>query len=190
MEKQKENVIDSLNDFINRAVKSRKYRSSTASALRVALRFFGEELNEEEQASLEVLENNLDQIADSIFQKKGTNYTQGSINTYKARIKKVISAYKEHGKSSNWSNWNPETRVRLKKDSPERKTAVADTGSKTIPFSENYHRIELALRPGEAKFIVSIPKDMNSSEYNTLASILKTLVSDQADRNPVKPDNV
>lgn len=128
MEKQN---FKSLYDFIDKAVKSRKYPESTASALRTALKLFEEELNEEERNSISEVKKNIGQISNSIFAKGKSN--AGSLATYKWRVNKVINEYEKYGlDATKMANWSPKIITRVKKvvninnDSKEKTISVTD----------------------------------------------------------------
>src|SRR5688572_12350319 len=107
-----------LHDFINSAVKSRKYPESTAQTLRAAVKLYEQELNEEEQKSVELFRKNLEQIANAVFNKNKLRFSAGSLATYKSRVIKVINDYEKYGTDpSKMAAWNPRVVVRAKKAS-------------------------------------------------------------------------
>ena len=139
MEKQN---FKSLYDFIDKAVKSRKYPESTASALRTALKLFEEELNEEERNSISEVKKNIGQISNSIFAKGKSN--AGSLATYKSRVNKVINEYEKYGlDAAKMANWSPKIVTRTKKSqstsggAKEKAIIATDTN-----IFDDYHTFE------------------------------------------------
>ena len=98
--------IEDLYEFIDRAVRNRKYPSSTAQGLKAALRIFETELNDEERGSIDKIKENVDQIYHSVS-LKNKNVAQSSLATYKVRLAKVIRDFEQYGvdptKMNNWT---------------------------------------------------------------------------------------
>lgn len=108
--------FQSLSAFIDTAVRSRKYPEGTGAALKVALKLFENELTEEESGSLDVFQNNLDQIYRSVCQKNSNRFSMGSLATYKSRIIRVLQDYGKYGVDpTKMTNWNPKVRAIRKK---------------------------------------------------------------------------
>ncbi|HEV7702011.1 MAG TPA: hypothetical protein VGO63_01025 [Candidatus Paceibacterota bacterium] len=141
MEKQN---FKNLYDFINRAVKSRKYPENTGSALKTALKLFEEELNEEEVKSINEVKKNIGQISNSIFAKG--KFSAGSLATYKSRVIKVINEYEKYGSdAAKMANWSPKIVTRTKKmvktfNNNQGKTNVVN--EEDINVNNSYHTFE------------------------------------------------
>ena len=85
-----------LYDFIDFAKANRKYPESTANNLKSALKIFEKELNPEELKSINMIEDSIEEIFRSVaIANKDKSII--SLNTYKARLLKVINDYKRYG---------------------------------------------------------------------------------------------
>ena len=71
--------IPALYDFIERAVKSRKYPENTAQGLKAALKLFDAVLNDEERQSLDTFKQNLEQIYHSVSSKNGKDFNASTL---------------------------------------------------------------------------------------------------------------
>lgn len=108
--------FQTLSTFIDTAVRSRKYPEATGIALKVALKLFENELNEEERGSLEVFKSHFEQIYRSVCQKNSTRFNMGTLATYRSRITRVLQDYDKYGVDpTKMANWNPKIRVVRKK---------------------------------------------------------------------------
>ena len=86
----------SLYDFIDFARANRKYPDNTANNLKSALKIFEKELNAEELKSISMVEDSVGEIFRSlVIAHKDKSIV--SLNTYKARLLKVIKDYKKYG---------------------------------------------------------------------------------------------
>lgn len=130
--------FESLYEFIDRAVKNRKYPTSTSHGLKAALRLFEAELNDDERVSLDKVKENIDQIYHSVS-VKNKNMAASSLASYKVRLAKVIRDFEKYGidptKMNNWSV-KPVLRqgVRPRKQSTEAETEV--DAPPVVPKSE------------------------------------------------------
>mgnify|MGYP001569391163 CR=1 FL=1 len=174
----------SLFDFIDVAVKSRKYPNNTAHGLRAALKLFEKELNDEERESLENFLQNIEPIYANVVRRNNTSMTASSLATYKSRLMKVVGDYQKYGiDPTKMSNWNPKIVKRSKAESVVRgASAPASNAAVILPgasYPESFsdtHRIELFLRPS-AKFTILVPRDINRFEAEALKGILDSLVN-------------
>lgn len=166
-----------LYDFIDFAKANRKYPDNTANNLKSALKIFEKELNAEELKSIDMVEDSIEEIFRSVvIANKGKSII--SLNTYKARLIKVIKDYKKYGaEPSKIQNWIAKTRkstpVLIKKDKID-KSKITLSNSINNPVN-NCHKIELSLREN-TKAIISVPKDINSKEIKKIKSVLDSLI--------------
>lgn len=174
--------IKDLNDFIDKAERSRKYPTSSAQGLKAAVKLFDTELNDEERASLDLFEQNIDQIYQSVF-NKNKNLTVSSLATYKSRVLKAISDYKKYGTdATKMSNWQPKVVTRAKRSGPKRdevptaNDAPVGLQNNELAVPDGMTKLELALRP-DMKFVLVVPYDLRASEVVTIKSILDSLSS-------------
>ncbi len=172
--------FQNLYEFIDRAVKNRKYPANTALGLKAALKLFESEVNEEEKNSVKKFEENLDQIYHAVS-SKNKDITASSLATYKSRVLKVLRDYNTYGADPTKMNgWIIKPLVRQKKqESSQGKAASLKTeeSSEVLPVSDfiGMHKIELALRP-DKKFIIIVPMDISQSESATIKAVLDSLV--------------
>lgn len=178
------NNVQSLFNFIDTAEKNRKYTPATSKNLRGALKKIEPELNEDEKASIDKLLENINPIFHTLFQKDSNNMTVSSIETYKSRIKKVITEYKKYGLNPTQMNsWNPNisTKKRVEKkesiNAPERNGSPDDDIEKG---SRNTTRFELPLRDNR-QAVILLPGDITKSEVEKIeayVTFLKSIAKD------------
>lgn len=175
------NNFKELYDFIDRAVKSRKYPESTAQTLRAALKLYEAQLNEEESNSIDKFKENFEPITSTVFSKNANKFSASSLATYRSRTQKVLADFERYGDPQKMNSWSPKIIkpvVRGKKVNSEQSTG--DNQSNMIEASisqkvpENMHKIELALR-SDAKFVVIVPRDITKAEAATMKAIIDSL---------------
>lgn len=169
-----------LYDFIDFAKGNRKYPENTANSLKSALKIFEKELNLDELSSVDLVEDNIEEIFINVV-GKNKDKSIGSLNTYKARVLKVIHDYQKYGvdpsKIQGWHTsphkvMGPKT---IKKDTTDKiqdKTQTALSESINTPV----HKIELSLGDG-AKTLILVPKDISTKEVNMIKNILDSLAN-------------
>jgi site-specific recombinase XerD len=178
-----------LYDFIDFAKGNRKYPENTANGLKSALKIFEKELNIDELASLDLVEDNIEEIFVSVV-GKNKDKSIGSLNTYKARVLKVIKDYQRYGANpSKIQGWNtkinkpaeqkhirPQTLPIHSVDTADRnqdKTQIALSEHINTPV----HKIELSLRDN-MKSVIIVPKDISAKEVQMFKNMLDSLVVD------------
>ncbi len=178
------NDFSALYDFINSAVKSRKYPESTAQTLRAALKLYESELNEEEKQSIGTFKQNIEQIAQGVFTKNKLKFSATSLATYKYRVQKVLNDYESYGTDpAKMASWTPKVRqssrksTKSTKDAPRNKDGDTEgTDTQTdLKVPSGMHKIELALRSESPPFILVLPRDIQQYEVTTITSILSSL---------------
>jgi hypothetical protein len=172
------NKFNDLYDFIDFAKSNRKYPSNTANGLKSALKIFEKELNLDELNSINLIEDNIDEIFINVV-SKNKDKNIGSLNTYKARFLKIIHDYQKYGidpsKMQGWNTSQKNINHKLaKKDTLDKRQDKIGT---TISDHTNtpVHKIELSLRK-DIKSVIIIPKDINIKEVKMLKTILDSLV--------------
>jgi len=169
-----------LYEFIDFAKSNRKYPENTANGLKSALKIFEKELNIDELNSIDLVEDNIEEIFINVV-SKNKNKGIGSLNTYKARLLKVINDYQKYGvnpsKIQGWTTKINRTTTHKphKKDMPDKESDKIQTD---LSDSTNtpVHKIELCLR-GECKSVLIVPKDINAREAKMIKDILDSLVA-------------
>jgi|SRR3989344_1681050 len=165
-----------LYDFIDFARANKKYADSTANNLKSAVKIFEKELNAEELKSIGMVEDSIGEIFRSLV-IANKNKGIASLNTYKARLLKVIKDYKKYGaepgKIQGWivKARSPET-LPVGKDKQDKKSITLSNPINT-PV-ENFHKIEIAIKNGQ-KISISVPRDMTIKEAETIKNILDSL---------------
>jgi len=184
-------TIKDLYDFIDTALRNRKYPPNTAQGYKAALRVFDAELNDEEKGSVQKTIDNIDQISNLIFGKN--KISAGSLATYKSRLIKVVADYNKYGTdATKMANWSPKVIAprakRIRNDSSNTASSSSqldeniEVGS-VVP--SNMHKIELALRP-DVKFTLIVPRDLRATEVTTLQAILTSLINESASETSAK----
>lgn len=169
-----------LYDFIDFAKANRKYPDNTANNLKSALKIFEKELNAEELKSINMVADSIEEIFRAVVTaNKGKSIN--SLNTYKARLLKVINDYKKYGADpSKIQNWSPKSKnstpLLIKKDKIDKnKINLSDTIHTPV---ENIHKIEFVLENGQ-KALLSIPRDISQEDIKTIKAILDSLKLDK-----------
>ncbi len=171
-----------LYDFIDFAKGNRKYPENTANGLKSALKIFEKELNIDELSSIDLVEDNIEEIFVSVV-GKNKDKSIGSLNTYKARVLKVIKDYQRYGvnpsKIQGWdtkSNKPAERKIakedNLDKNQDKIQTSVSDHINTPV------HKIELSLRDN-VKSVIIVPKDITAKEVKIFKNMLDSLVVDE-----------
>ena len=185
------NTFRDLHSFIDFAKNNRKYAVSTANNLKSALKIFERELTPNELTSIDIVEQNIEEIFVTII-NKNKDKDINSLSTYKARLLKVINDYKRYGKNpSKIRNWIVRHRTALPRQNPvstpllktkdkqdKNKINLSDDIPTPVESMNNsmasYHKIELALSAGE-KAILSIPINISTKDLKIIKSILDSL---------------
>jgi hypothetical protein len=175
------NKFKDLYEFIDVAKVNRKYASNTANGLKSALKIFEKELNIDEINSVGLVEDNLEEIFINVV---GSNKDKniGSLNTYKARVLKIIKDYQKYGiDPSKMQGWNTKIHKTYFIKSSKKDTQDGHQDRSKITLSdpintpvENVHKIELQLRD-HAKSIIIIPSDINPREAEMIKAIIDSL---------------
>ncbi len=180
-----EKGINELYDFIDRALKNRKYPPATGQALKAALKAFDTELTDEERQSIKTFKDNIDHIASTIYNKKGaSSVSAASLSTYKSRALKVIADYEKYGTDPvKMTSWVPPKPVlRKKKVSRKTEESSSDSPSNNDDLIQNVpsgmHKMELQLRPG-VKFTFVLPHDLKTKEVIKINAVLTSLATDE-----------
>jgi hypothetical protein len=167
-----------LYEFIDFAKSNRKYPENTANGLKSALKIFEKELNIDELNSVDLVEDNIEEIFINVV-SKNKNKGIGSLNTYKGRLLKVINDYQKYGvnpsKIQGWTTKiNKITSHNIgKKDTSDKEqdkiqTVLSDHTNTPV------HKIELSLQD-DRKSTILIPKDITAKEAKMIKDILDSL---------------
>lgn len=184
-------AIDTLDQFITRAERDRKYAPNTAAGLRAALKMFAAAMNEQERESLEVLETRLDQIYNEVFRRKSGKMSSQSLQTYYNRVKRIIHDYNTYGTDPlKMSSWSPQRRFRAsglktgKKTKPKKvSTTVTDVTSDhdPLPFliSGANDRFEISFDSGQRAVII-LPSKRGKADILKLQKLVEFLEATSA----------
>lgn len=165
-----------LYDFIDLAKTNRKYEVNTANNLKSALKIFEKELNAEELKSIAMVEDSIGEIFRSLaIANKYKSIV--SLNTYKARLLKVIKDYKRYGaEPGKMQNWVVKTRIStpllVKKDKTDNKKI--NLSNVILGPVDNLHKIDLSLDHGKAQ--ISLPKEISVKDAEIIKRIIDSLV--------------
>jgi hypothetical protein len=167
----------SLYDFIDFAKANKKYPESTANNLKSALKIFEKELNAEELLSINMVEDSIGEIFRGlVIAHKDKSIV--SLNTYKARLLKVIKDYKKYGvEPSKIQSWVAKTRIStpllIKKDKTDKKNI--NLSNHIYAPVDNFHKIDLSLDCGKAQILV--PRVISAKETKIIKDILDSLAN-------------
>jgi len=171
------NKFKDLYDFIDFAKGNRKYPENTANGLRSALKIFEKELNIDELNSVDLIEDSIEEIFINVVSgNKDKNI--GSLNTYKARMLKVIKDYQKYGTNpSKIQGWNAKTHAPInhkiaKQDTTDNKTDKIQTELSDYTNTP-VHKIELSFKTGQS--IIVVPKNITPSEIKIIKGVLDSL---------------
>lgn len=165
-----------LYDFIDFAKANRKYPANTANNLKSALKIFEKELNAEELKSIQMVEDSVGEIFRSVA-IANKNKSIISLNTYKARLLKVIADYKKYGADpSKIQHWTLKKRASTPMLTKKDKTDKENINLSNSIYSpvESTHKIEIVLESG-AKAALSIPRELNKSDAETIKAVINSL---------------
>ncbi|MEK7562461.1 MAG: hypothetical protein AAB509_02175 [Patescibacteria group bacterium] len=167
------NKFSDLYDFVGLAQSNRKYTESVVNNLKSSLKIFGKELNEEELGSVDVVKDRIQEIFISVV-SNNKNKNIGSLNTYKARLLRIINDYKKYGanpgKIQGWTvNKRQSTPLLNGKDKKDKALSLP-----TNTLVDNVHKIELAL-DSNSKATLLIPKNITKPESEALKTIIDSL---------------
>ncbi|OGZ78772.1 MAG: hypothetical protein A2528_01085 [Candidatus Staskawiczbacteria bacterium RIFOXYD2_FULL_37_9] len=178
--------FNNLYTFVEFAKGNRKYPENTANNLKSALKIFEKILTDDELESVSLIENRIDEIFLNVV-TNNKNKSIGSLNTYKARVLKVINDYKRYGQNpSKIQGWVPRLRqgsggqrknstpLLNKKDKQDKD--LSELSSPTHNPVNNVHKIELALDSPDSMAILQIPKNITASEAEILKLIIDSLL--------------
>lgn len=168
--------LSALYNFLNLAQNNRKYPVNTANNLKSALKIFEQVLTKEELNSLDLIEQRIEEIFLSVLNaNKGKSIE--SLNTYKARLLKVIKDYKKYGQNpAKIQIWQPKLHKStplLNRSDKQDKTLSILSALNHTPV-ESVHKIELSLSSG-SRAILSIPRNIKKIEAQILKSIIDSL---------------
>lgn len=168
-----------LYEFVNSAVKSRKYPESTAQTLRAALKLYEQELNEEEQGSIDSFRKNIDQIAQAVFGKNKLKFSATSLATYKSRVLKVVNDYEKYGTDpTKMASWSPKLVARAKRGSKQQEKASPDNGAQSEPLmpASSVASTTLIKDFGSGRVAqIVLPSDATDDERQKLSMLIQNM---------------
>ena len=167
-----------LYNFIDFAKGNRKYAENTTNGLRSALKIFEKELNIDELNSINLVEDNIEEIFINVV-SKNKDKNIGSLNTYKARVLKVIKDYQRYGANpSKIQGWVVGPRKVISHKVVKKDILDKKEDKPQIDLSEHIntpvHKIELSLRDNH-KSVIIVPKDISAKEIKMFKDILDSL---------------
>ncbi|MCX6724083.1 MAG: hypothetical protein NT155_02810 [Candidatus Staskawiczbacteria bacterium] len=166
-----------LYDFVDFAKANRKYPANTANNLKSALKIFEKELNAEELKSIDMVEDSIGEIFRSLVMAH-KDKSIVSLNTYKARLLKVVKDYRKYGiepgKTQNWIvKTKKSTPLLIKKDKTDKNNIkLSDPIHSPV---DNLHKIDLSFNSGKAQ--ISIPRSITKEDAQTIKNIIDSLAS-------------
>ncbi len=164
-----------LYDFVDFAAANRKYPENTANNLKSALKIFEKDLNAEELKSIDMVKDSVEEIFRSLV-IANKNKSIISLNTYKARLLKVIKDYKKYGvEPGKMQGWVVETKqstpLLIKKDKTDKKNINLSN-----PINGPVHKIDLFFDYGVSQ--ISIPKKLTAKDAMMIKNIIDSLATE------------
>lgn len=181
-----EHDTESVFKFIDSAEKSRKYAPNYASGIRTALRLFEKELNNEEKSSVDLFQQNIEQIYLQVVRKNQSTYSDASLDVYKKRVLKVLGDYGKYGKDpTKMINWNP-VRHGIKKAKDKKVKITSEQKGNDMPekFEANAMtkwELRVPSRP-DVRAVIYTATDLSFDEIATIRSYINVVMPDQNKR--------
>ncbi|MEK7658774.1 MAG: hypothetical protein AAB352_02800 [Patescibacteria group bacterium] len=169
--------FNELYSFIDFAKGNRKYLENTANNLKSALKIFENALTDDELDSISLFEDRIEEIFINVI-NSNKDKSIVSLNTYKARVLKVLSDYKKYGEDpAKINKWFVKTRnstplLTNKDKSDKEKINLSNPINTSV---HNTHKIELSLR-NDTKSVIIIPKDISQKEIKMIKDILDSIL--------------
>lgn len=187
------NLTEKLQDFIKRAVRNYKYKPNTANALSSAVKLFATVMTEDELSQDSFPIDKLDEIGERIHTKFVNKYSVDSLQTYKSRINRVATDFKQYGADAkSMASWNPLTKQRKNNGKPKTGTKSAPTMPKNkptpyetgtqpdntpgIPETPGLQDIRLPLT-NNRNVVVYYPMDLSEAEAEKIGTVLKGIAA-------------
>lgn len=176
-----------LVQFVEFAKANRKYPENTANNLKSALKIFEKVLAPDELGSLSLIEDRIEEIFLAVVKANKTK-SIGSLNTYKARVQKVLKDFKRYGQNpAKIQNWTPRqrnftplfnTQDKTDKNKDNNKINLSPPVHTPVENVENNcHKIEFCLQNGQ-KAVLSIPRKISIEDIRSIKAILDFLAKD------------
>jgi hypothetical protein len=168
------NKFSDLYDFVDLAQSNRKYTESVANNLKSSLKIFGKELTEEELGSVNLIKDRIEEIFNNVA-NNNKDKSIGSLNTYKARLLRIINDYKKYGanpgKIQGWTvNKRQFTPLLNNKDKKDKSLSLP-----TNTPVESVHKIELLLTNNFIATLL-IPKNITAEDAKIIKAVIDSLV--------------
>lgn len=187
------NLTEKLQDFIKRAERNYKYKPNTANALSGAVKLFATVMTEDELSQDSFPVDKLDEIGERIHTKFVNKYSVDSLQTYKSRINRVATDFKQYGADAkSMASWNPLTKQRKNNGKPKTGTKPASTMPKNkptpdetgpqpdnmpgIPETPGLQDIRLPLA-NNRNVVVYYPMDLSEAEAEKIGTVLKGIAA-------------
>jgi RNAse (barnase) inhibitor barstar len=162
----------SLYGFLEFSKNNKKYTEPVANNIKSALKIFEQELTEQEAGSIDVAQNNIDEIFIGVV-SHNKKKSIASLNAYKARVIRVMQDYQKYGKNpAKIQNWEPKER---------KSTGVFNLKDKkdkdlSLPINTLVNKIELPLENGVVQ--ISLPTEISHPDAQKIKNIIDALTQD------------
>lgn len=177
-------MIGELREFVLTAEKSGNYPPNTAGGMKAALKLVSTVLTDQEAATLDTFRDHLDQIFNRVFNKHKSKVTPVTLQTYKTRIRTLVSDYGKYGSNpSAWASWNRRTRSgsskstqngSAKKGQPLEETPSI-SGASSSESGSSMNKLEVVLGPSE-KAVLWIPATLSQDGVTKIKKLLDAFV--------------
>lgn len=178
-------AIESLENFITRAERDRKYALNTAAGMRAALNMFAAAMNEEERESLDVMRERLDQIYNEVFRQKNNKMSSGSLKTYYNRVRKVLNDHDNYNHDpEKYNKWLPPRRSHApkpnqskglrSKDGTRLSTKTEASSSTPMASASTSERFEIIFENGHRALLI-LPARRSKADVQRLTGLMAYL---------------
>ena len=178
------NQIQSVIEFVNKAMKLGKYNSNTGIGIINALKAAEKGLSDDEPKDIDYLSSHIEEV---FLRQKNLNLSPQSQGVYFTRIKRVVSDFKKYGVDArSIYSWTPKLRAKRKNNkqsthSREEDVANLDISNQKVSVSTEESVREVngvklnvvtwRLRPG-VLIKVELPEDLKEQDVDKIKKLL------------------
>ncbi len=175
-------MLGELLEFVKTAERNGNYPPNTAGGMKAAVKMVSTVLTDQEAATLDTFRDHLDQIFTRVFNKHKNKVSPVSLQTYKTRIRTLVSDYEKYGSNSSaLASWNRKTRNgsskltrkgSTKTEQPEETASIVGT---TTQAGSSMNKLEVVLGPSE-KAVLWIPATLSQDGVLKIKKLLDAFV--------------
>jgi len=161
-----------LYGFLEFSKNNKKYTEPVANNIKSALKIFEKELTEEEANSIDLAQQNIEEIFLGVI-SHNKQKSIASLNAYKARVIRVIQDYQKYGKNpSKIQTWEPKER----KSTPPLNLKDKKDKDLSLPINTRVNKVKLSFKNGVVQ--ISMPTEISQAEAQRIKYIIDALTQD------------